>query len=176
MDEGRITENERRHYENHKNRVRFQTPEEEREWARTQRKRCTKCHETFPLSCFSGNTSGTDPFDQKGYRLRRPECRVCTKKANKGKYEAVKKAREKKPPEGTPCEICGTTQNIIFDHDHVTNMFRGWLCDPCNRSMGVFGDSVEGLQRAINYLQKPRAPLECAVSKEQSTSPQVRSL
>ncbi|MBG88427.1 MAG: hypothetical protein CMO80_16210, partial [Verrucomicrobiales bacterium] len=34
------------------------------------------------------------------------------------------------------------------------DVFRGWLCHKCNRGIGAFSDSVEGLQRAINYLRK----------------------
>jgi hypothetical protein len=33
-------------------------------------------------------------------------------------------------------------------------VFRGWLCDPCNRSLGVLGDNIEGLVKCINYLNK----------------------
>jgi hypothetical protein len=28
------------------------------------------------------------------------------------------------------------------------------LCDPCNRSLGVFGDDIEGVIRVANYLLK----------------------
>lgn len=38
------------------------------------------------------------------------------------------------------------------DHDHVTDQIRGILCGACNRSLGLVKDSVEILQRMINYL------------------------
>lgn len=149
---------ESKHYTLHTKPHKFATPEEERAWARTQTKTCSKCKQLLPLSYFNGNTSGADPFDRDGYRLRRPECRTCTKEAGAGKAAATAAAKRlgmsAKAPAGTPCELCAATDRIVFDHDHVTNTFRGWLCDPCNRSMGVLGDSVEGLMRALNYLNK----------------------
>lgn len=155
MEEFPITANEANKYKN-STKAKFSSATEERDWARTQEKQCSKCKEKLPVSCFNGNTSGADPFDKNGYRLRRPECRSCSQKTAKGKAAARRKANTQKPPPGTTCEICMSDQNIVFDHDHVTNTFRGWLCNPCNRAMGVFMDSEEGLQRAINYLQKPR--------------------
>jgi hypothetical protein len=51
------------------------------------------------------------------------------------------------------CECCGKESNkIVCDHDHVTGNFRGWLCDPCNRSIGQLGDNLEGLINAVFYL------------------------
>jgi hypothetical protein len=59
------------------------------------------------------------------------------------------------------CEICGeklkfygNRTNLHVDHDHNTGLFRGVLCQCCNTSIGKLGDSVEGLQRAIDYLNK----------------------
>ena len=43
---------------------------------------------------------------------------------------------------------------MVFDHCHEREIFRGYLCDPCNRSMGVLGDNIEGLLKCINYLNK----------------------
>jgi hypothetical protein len=149
---------ENKHYTTHTKPHHFATPEAEREDARKKTKICSKCKVVCPLSYFNGNTSGADPFDSKGYRLRRPECSSCSKKAAAGKNEAAAVARglgmTTKAPAGTRCEICNSSENIVFDHDHTTKRFRGWACNPCNRSMGVLGDSVEGLLRALNYLNK----------------------
>lgn len=152
-DEFQITLNEIKKYEN-STKTKFSSALEELDWARTQNKTCTKCKKLYPLSCFNGNTCGRDPFDKNGYRLRRPECRACTKKANKGLAETRKNTKIYKPPPGTVCEICGVGSNIVFDHNHETGVFRGWLCDSHNRALGIFKDSVEGLQEVINYLMK----------------------
>lgn len=138
--------------------AKFSTPELEYEWASTQFKDCSKCGESKRLVDYNGNTSGRDAFDRDGYRLRRPECTDCTRTANRGKDEAKKLAKSMgiayKAPPGTPCAICRRTDKpMVFDHCHKNNVFRGYLCDPCNRSLGVLGDDIEGLLRCINYLQ-----------------------
>lgn len=51
-----------------------------------------------------------------------------------------------------PCEICDLVKRLDLDHCHSSGHIRGWLCGNCNRSLGVFMDSPEILQRAIAYL------------------------
>lgn len=58
--------------------------------------------------------------------------------------------------QGGVCAICGELperQSFDLDHDHETGKFRGFLCGRCNKGLGLLGDSIEGLQRAIEYLQ-----------------------
>lgn len=45
-------------------------------------------------------------------------------------------------------------RNANIDHCHDTMIFRGLLCSPCNKGIGLLGDTVEGLQRAIEYLER----------------------
>lgn len=56
------------------------------------------------------------------------------------------------------CAICSTHQADLrialgVDHCHGTGLVRGLLCDPCNRALGLFKDSVGALSKAIDYLQ-----------------------
>ena len=44
------------------------------------------------------------------------------------------------------------TRNLAVDHCHDTHQVRGLLCQACNTSIGLIGDSVETLNKAINYL------------------------
>ena len=142
--------------------LKFSTPQDEWKWASTQTKKCSKCKVTKCLTCFNGNTSGSDAFDQKGYRLRRPECTDCTKLAADGKKEAAAIAKRMgmstKAPTTQTCELCGQLGRrgnaICFDHCHERKIFRGWLCNSCNRSMGVLGDDIPSLLKAINYLMQ----------------------
>lgn len=53
------------------------------------------------------------------------------------------------------CEICGSTEKLCYDHDHITGEFRGVLCSKCNRHIGGLGDSYDGVKRALRYL-KPK--------------------
>lgn len=44
---------------------------------------------------------------------------------------------------------------LVVDHDHLSGKVRGLLCPNCNRALGLFKDSKEYLQNAIEYLQEP---------------------
>lgn len=137
--------------------AKFTSPEEEHEWAENQTKSCNKCDLVLPYTSFGTNTSGTDPFDRYGNRLRRGECEDCNKKIAKGKKSAknlAKKLGLDKAPEGTCCKLCGSTQKIVFDHHHEKDIFRGWICDGCNRSIGMLGESLHSLIRVVNYLNE----------------------
>jgi hypothetical protein len=157
-----FTQKELDNYLRQKDKAIFKSAQEEYNWAKTQTKNCSKCLQEKKLCDYNGNTSGTDAFDKNGYRLRRPECNECTKSASKGKNDAKKKAKELGisyiAPEGTECAVCkktATTGNgIVFDHCHTNNVFRGYCCNSCNRSIGVLGDNVDGILNVLNYLLK----------------------
>jgi hypothetical protein len=59
------------------------------------------------------------------------------------------------------CACCKTTRpgesSWCIDHDHDTGQIRGILCSNCNTGIGFLGDSVEGLQRASDYLKAHHA-------------------
>lgn len=50
------------------------------------------------------------------------------------------------------CEKAPVKHRLAVDHDHETGRIRGLLCAPCNKALGILGDSVSGLQRAIAYI------------------------
>ena len=50
------------------------------------------------------------------------------------------------------CQICGSADNLCYDHCHDTNKFRGVLCKKCNTGLGMFGDSQALLSKATMYL------------------------
>ena len=55
------------------------------------------------------------------------------------------------------CNLCGKKResngrNLAVDHDHETGKLRGILCVMCNVGLGNLGDNVEGLTRALEYL------------------------
>lgn len=51
------------------------------------------------------------------------------------------------------CEICFKKENLCYDHSHVTNKFRGTLCQTCNSALGMFKDDITILKNAIKYLK-----------------------
>ena len=61
------------------------------------------------------------------------------------------------------CGICETTtpKRFTLDHDHVTGQVRGALCSPCNSAIGLLGDTVEAVGRALQYLMKQALTKRC---------------
>lgn len=54
------------------------------------------------------------------------------------------------------CSICNRVpkNKLCVDHDHTTGQIRGLLCRSCNGALGVFGDSLEGLKKVIDYCSR----------------------
>jgi hypothetical protein len=67
------------------------------------------------------------------------------------------KDRERKAgrPKPDVCEICSEFNRFIaFDHCHKTGKFRGWLCDRCNRVLGLLKDDAQLFYRMGAYLER----------------------
>jgi len=65
----------------------------------------------------------------------------------------AKQAAEREAIAGRPkpekCEICDSDEfRIVWDHCHKAGHFRGWICDRCNRVLGLVRDN-EGLLRSL---------------------------
>ena len=158
MQEATITDNIRSYFERplstNQKRI-HSSAEEERDWARGVMRECRDCKSNLPRTRFGYNTSGSWPFDRDGCLLRRPECTDCARKTANTKALAIKDAKKRglptKAPPGTPCGLCGKTDGIVFDHSHRHGKFRGWLCNSCNRAMGVMGDEPEEVVKALMY-------------------------
>lgn len=67
--------------------------------------------------------------------------------------------------QGGVCAICqqdepasngrtGKKFRLSVDHCHDTGVVRGLLCQKCNRAIGLLGDNVGILQKAILYLER----------------------
>jgi hypothetical protein len=154
-----LTENEMKHYHTYKDVCKFESALEEFEWAETVCKECNKCNECLPLTCFGFSTSGRFPFDKNGVRYRRGECLDCTRKISRGKAKAKKLANTMginlKPNDDDKCVLCDSKKDLVFDHDHEKNTFRGWLCDPCNRSLGTLESRLgdDWLKKLKSYVK-----------------------
>jgi hypothetical protein len=62
---------------------------------------------------------------------------------------------EAERPNPGACELCSASgRQMHLDHDHTTGKFRGWLCSSCNRAFGMLGDTIAGLEKALDYLRR----------------------
>ena len=56
------------------------------------------------------------------------------------------------------CAICkksfDETKRFI-DHDHETGEVRGLLCSGCNSGIGLLGDNLKSVMKAVEYLSEP---------------------
>ena len=130
------------------------------EW--TECKECTVCHKNKFLTLYPKNNQGRNNiFSATGRRYRRPDCKVCNSNNRKGTNKAIADAKTSgisvKAPTGTKCALCGEGPSskkgeFVFDHDHETNEFRGYIHNRCNIGLGILGDSVLELLKAVKYL------------------------
>lgn len=80
-------------------------------------------------------------------------------------------------PRTDKCELCGGSgyergnkpgTGIVFDHCHASGAARGWLCDRCNKVLGLVRDNSDLLVRMAAYL-------EVHNGKNQLQRPQIAS-
>lgn len=56
------------------------------------------------------------------------------------------------------CALCRKRENsnsykLNVDHCHETGRVRGLLCSPCNRALGVLGDTPEKIEHVLGYVR-----------------------
>jgi hypothetical protein len=71
-------------------------------------------------------------------------------------FTARKRAKQEQiagRPRPDKCEICDELNiRIVFDHCHNKGHFRGWICDRCNRVLGLVKDRIDILNGLAKYL------------------------
>ena len=93
---------------------------------------------------------------EKEYQSRR---RKSDPEAQKIRNEHFKIRREAKMweiagrPRADKCDICDKNEMTVFDHCHAEGHFRGWICDRCNKTLGLVYDDIVLLKKLILYLE-----------------------
>lgn len=139
-------------------------------------KKCTVCKEELPFDRYHKSKSTKDGFgyrcivcDRKARQKYREEnterfAEVSRRKQLKHKYNITLEEYETlRVSQGCVCAICGSSKNNVtgkrrdwnwsVDHCHETGRVRGLLCNSCNRGLGMLGDTVERLEKALLYLK-----------------------
>ena len=129
---------------------------------------CSKCHEQKFMSAFHRNKAQPDGYAN--------QCKPCFSTTESASYTRTKRRHKDSAlrrkfgithdeydlmllKQDNECAICrrkprNGEKSLVVDHDHKTGVVRGLLCGKCNTSLGTFGDSIEGLERAITYLKE----------------------
>lgn len=104
------------------------------------------------------------PLTPLKVRGSKAECSVRVKERDK-KYKEELKA---KFPEKVQCEVCGSQENLVFDHDHSCcpgqaidscgKCIRGILCRNCNLAEGFLKSNEDFVLRLYLYLTKNKKP------------------
>jgi hypothetical protein len=119
----------------------------------SENKNCTKCNLEKPrtIEYFSPHKKTLDKLDSwcKSCRsVYRNEFRRGLYRSMISDKDLVELLKTEK------CEICGSIEKLVVDHDHKDNFVRGMLCNHCNRGLGHFRDNPLFLQNAKDYLLK----------------------
>ncbi len=121
---------------------------------------CISCVSVRNAECYRGNPKPIKERNSAYYYAHKPQKAAYARKRKleieygltQDEFDAMVLAQ------GGCCAICGRQSEGKFniDHDHDTGNVRGLLCGPCNRGIGLLGDSAETLQRAVAYLERTK--------------------
>ena len=112
-------------------------------------------------------------ISKKGKIYYLSHCKPCITEQSVILRELRKKHPQ--PAAGTPCACCGRIDKLFLDHDYPTKSFRGYCCRNCNSGIGQLGDSKQGLQKALAYLERAEARSRSPI-KNQSTNKNNNSI
>ena len=103
---------------------------------------CVYCKILKPFKAYPKHRGHKNRLDTR--------CKACIKKQAKTRRIILKTA----PPKPKLCECCSVDpKKFVMDHCHSTETFRGWLCDHCNLAIGLLGDDIKGVYKAVKYLE-----------------------
>ena len=114
-------------------------------------KTCIYCGTQKKITEFPKHRASFDEYDSR--------CKSC--KSNREK--TVRNIKKMSPPKPERCDCCGQKPKegngrrkvgLALDHCSKTNTFRGWLCGDCNKGIGLLGDNINGIKKALDYLVK----------------------
>jgi hypothetical protein len=124
-------------------------------------RQCNGCKETFPETeeyfhiAYTSNPKNSAPVVYYSSK-----CRPCH---NEQKLTIHYLQKEHGHKAYGNCECCGVAAKdtrmgkLVLDHDHETGEYRGHICDPCNRGIGMLGDTLIGVSMALEYLRKVKS-------------------
>jgi len=125
----------------------------------TETYRCSRCKEEKPSDAFYKRSS------RRGHASRCKSCRKAYQKEHHPRktYGHCKNFDEMivRFNEATYCECCGRpfgSEDLFAAMnkkciDHKDDWIRGIICGSCNTAIGQLGDDIDGLNKALKYLE-----------------------
>ena len=112
------------------------------------KKVCSDCKKEFCVYNF-----GVAYMLKSGTKIYNSSCKPCKSRQRRDVARA-KKLIGVAPPIGTPCSACHKPQSkrLCCDHDHKTGQFRGWLCNKCNKALGMLNEDKDSVVQLLEYL------------------------
>ncbi len=128
---------------------------------------CRKAHEAPAIKAKTKRYCKTDKgrmarrlIANRHYAKSSTKIRVDEQRVIK-KFGALPEGYNNRP---TKCCLCLCEgKQIVLDHCHIKNVFRGWICTMCNKALGCIYDNVDTLQRMIVYLRSDGADVSLPV-------------
>lgn len=144
------------------------------------RSECKICHRAAASAWQKNNRQRYRKRQNEWASRNRERCREARRRSYKKmtaeqkakKYAAAEKRRIKNlygltwedynrllEQQGGVCNICripgrtGRWDKLVVDHCHTTGAVRGLLCSGCNVAIAALGDSVEGVERALQHVR-----------------------
>jgi len=118
---------------------------------------CRDCQQKKSIFEFEKNQKSI-----AGKISRRGSCRLCRsgKKPIQTRARTEYEKMKPMPPIGKnfSCPICQKTimrqfkNDVVLDHSHLSGNIRGWICRQCNSSIGMLGEDVSVMERAIRWV------------------------
>ena len=117
--------------------------------------RCRNCGVLKSISEFHQRSSGLVGYHTACKECIAPTLRDKNLRERYGisgfQYELMYKEQDGK------CLVCCKPFKVLcVDHNYKTGNVSGLLCKKCNSYLGHIGDSIEYLERAIQYLKERR--------------------
>jgi hypothetical protein len=125
-------------------------------------KYCPHCQETKPLEEFGRNraaSSGRAYYCKPCHNTAMAEIKRRKHGSQRNyllklRYRiTAEEVEERRRAQGGICVICLRREASHVDHNHMTGLFRGLLCFPCNGGLGQFRDIPDDMREAARYLE-----------------------
>ena len=121
--------------------------------------KCIACHRAWTRRKKAARRPGivgtTAPcaYCSKPFAVRRIQQRYCAPRCRRAAELDLRIENLQSRP--GRCEACGrAAARTVWDHDHITGKFRGWLCNGCNSALGFAYDDPATLRALAEYLEQ----------------------